>query len=121
MKEFVRKCMGLGTVAVRMETENDNGFNSRTLVRSYGGYVAESITPYWTWKRLGMFVLIMRNGRTPTRGEWQALLREIPSLSVTKRIWLYRQLKPYFSPEAMKYLFSGWRPPSSPMDLGPWL
>jgi hypothetical protein len=85
------------------------------------GYIAESITPYWTWKRLTMFVLTMRSGRSPTLGEWQALHREIPTLSVSKKTWLYRQMKSYFSPEAMQYLFGGWRPPSPTVDLDLWL
>ncbi|MDD1673905.1 MAG: hypothetical protein LUO93_12340 [Methanomicrobiales archaeon] len=85
------------------------------------GFAAESFILYWTWKRLAMFVLSLRSGRVPTPGEWQALHREIPSLSPAKKIWLYRQLKSNFSPEAMKYLFEGWKPPSSPVDLDFWL
>jgi hypothetical protein len=85
------------------------------------GYAAETVAPYWTWKRLSMFVLTMKTGRTPTPGEWQALHREIPGLSLTKKIWLYRQMRSYFSPEALNYLFRGWRPPSPNVNLDPWL
>jgi hypothetical protein len=85
------------------------------------GFVAEYTAPYWTWKRLSMFVLTVKNGRTPTPGAWHALQRGIPSLSLTKKAWLYRQLKSYFSTEVMKYLFSGWSPPAAPMGLDPWL
>ncbi len=85
------------------------------------GYAEEGYPSYWTWRRLSMFVLSLRGGRLPTPGEWQALHREIPTLSMTKKIWLYRQLRLYFSTEALKYLFHGWRPPSPTMDLSPWL
>jgi hypothetical protein len=92
-----------------------------TLTPQVSVLTAEPIAPYWTWKRLTMFVVILRNGRIPTPGEWQVLRREIPSLSEAKRIWLYQQLSSFYSREALKYLFDEWRPPSIPVDLDLWL
>jgi hypothetical protein len=80
-----------------------------------------SFNYYWTWKRLGVLVRSLANGRTLTRGEWQALHREIPFLSSSKKIWLYRQLRQYYPADGMKYLFHGWKPNSSPTELSPWL
>ena len=80
-----------------------------------------SFNSYWTWKRLGVLVSSLANGRTLTRGEWQALHREIPFLSYSKKIWLYRKLRQYYHADGMKHLFHGWKPHSSPMELSPWL
>jgi hypothetical protein len=84
-------------------------------------YAAEPAATYWTWRRLTMFVMTLKNGRSLTPGEWQALHREIPSLSLSKKTWLYRQLKSYLTSEALKYLFSSWRPPSPSVGLDQWL
>jgi hypothetical protein len=91
------------------------------LMPPVAGYAGEPFPPYWTWRRLSMFVMAMKDGRSLTPGEWQALHREIPSLSPAKRIWLYQQLKLLFSPDAMSYLFGGWKPSASVVDLDMWL
>jgi hypothetical protein len=109
-------------MAVIQETDIQSNYRKEyyTIFPLHGS-AEEPGTTYWTWRRLSMFVLAVGGGRTPTLGEWQALHREIPGLSVTKKTWLYRQLQSYFSPDALRYLFGGWQPVSTIESLDVWL
>jgi hypothetical protein len=91
-------------------------------VKVPGGKVLEEFaSSFWTWKRLRMIVIHVQDGRTLTPGEWHAIQRGIPYLSPAKRTWLYRQLRPYFTPQGLRYLFQGWRPSPSLTGLDTWI
>jgi hypothetical protein len=67
---------------------------------------------WWSWRRLQHLVFVIKSRGVETRGEWQRLATICKVVSRRKKAFLYRELRPLFSPASLEYLFGDFHLPA---------